>query len=321
MNDLLIIGAGPTGLYAGFQAGLRQIKATIVDGLAMPGGLLTAFYPDKPIYDVPGFVSVRADAFIEAMLAQWRPYHQQVPLVLNEKVTAIKPIEGGYQVTSHLGQTYLARFVLIASGNSTLTPKTIPLADPQLQPHVHYAIHDLTQFKGKRIAVLGGGDSAFDWANTLLPLAQSVTLIHRRDSFRALNQSVITFKSKGHLIAPAVVADMTMTKSGIVLKLQQEADSQSLHVEVDDVVVCYGFVSLPSERRTWGMTMVPEGIVVNAYHETSLPNIFAVGNASTYQGKGNNLASSLGEVAAVMETIQHRLFPGKKIVYSSFLKI
>lgn len=320
MNDLLIIGAGPTGIYAGFQAGLRQIKATIVDGLAMPGGLLTTFYPDKPIYDVPGFVSVRADALIASMLEQWRPYQDQVPLILNQKITAIKPIEGGYHVTAETGQFYQATYVLIASGNGTLTPKTISLPDPKLQPHVHYAIHDLTQFQGKRVAVLGGGDSAFDWANTLVSIAKTVTLIHRRDSFRALNHSVNTFKTKGTLIAPAVVSEMALQPTGIHLTLEQPSQSQMLDIEVDEVVVCYGFLSLPNERSTWGITMVPEGMVVNVYHETNLPNVFAVGNASTYQGKGNNLASSLGEVAAVMETIQHRLFPGKKILYSSFLK-
>jgi len=319
MQDLLIIGAGPAGLYAAFQAGLRGVKATVVDSLPLQGGLLTTFYPDKPIYDIPGFVSIRADHFIETLMAQLAPFSKQISIQYNEKITALKPFENGYAITSEKGQVYHAKFVVVASGTGSLLPRQFQDVQPQVAPHVHYSIKDLSIFKGKRVALMGGGDSAFDWGNTLLPIAQSVTIIHRRQEFRALQHSIDQFKLKGSIQTPFEVTSI-QKESDLFMQLKHVETQLHQTVHVDEIVVCYGFTAALGTYQTWGLVAKQDGIVVNSKMETNLANVFAVGNASTYDGKAKTIATAFGEVASVMELINLRLFPGKKIVYSSFLK-
>ena len=318
--DLMIIGAGPAGLYAGFQAGLRQVKAVIFDALPLQGGLLSTFYPDKPIYDIPGFPLVRADAFVDQLTKQWQGYQSNVPLMLKEKIMKLQAIEGGYELTGESGKTYQGTYVMVATGSGMLSPRTIKVEDPLLVPHVHYAIPNLKTFLGKRVAILGGGDSAFDWANHLLPLASSVTVIHRRNQFRAFQHSVDTFKQQGTLLAPFEMTRLEKGTTGLQLTLTQMENQSISTLDVDEVVVCYGFLASPATYQAWGLSSNQEGILVNTTFESNLKNVFAVGNACSYPSKSKNIATGFGEVASVMETINLRLFPGKKVVYSSFLK-
>lgn len=319
MLDLLIIGAGPSGIYAAFQAGLRGVKAMVVDSLPLQGGLLTTFYPDKPIYDIPGFAHIRADHFIDALMAQYAPFSSQIPIILNEKITGLKANKEGYEVTSDKGKLYQARFIMIASGTGSLLPRQLNDIHPQVAPHIHYSIKDLSIFKEKRVALLGGGDSAFDWGNTLLPIAHSVSLIHRRHEFRALQHSIDQYKKRGQIKTPYEIQTIEKNQD-ITLMLKHVESNDVEKVQVDEVVVCYGFTSSMGTYQPWGLQTKTEGIVVNTKMETNLPNVFAVGNASTYEGKAKTIATAFGEVASVMEVINIRLFPGKKILYSSFLK-
>jgi thioredoxin reductase (NADPH) len=319
MHDLLIIGAGPAGLYAGFQAGLRGVKAIIVDSLPMQGGLLTTFYPDKPIYDIPGFANIRADHFIEALMKQYRPFASQAPIHYEEKIISLKQIKDGYEAISETGNVFQTKFVMIASGAGSLSPRKLESMDEQVLPFVHYSVQDLKRFENKRVVVLGGGDSALDWANTLLPIAQSVTIIHRRQEFRALQHSIDSFKLKGTMFAPYEI-DSINKKNALHIQLNDIEKQKRITVDADEIVVCYGFLASIGTYQTWGLETKPEGIMVNSTMETNLVNVFAVGNASTYEGKSKNIATAFGEVAAVMEMINLRLFPGKKHVYSSFLK-
>ena len=319
MHDLLIIGAGPAGIYAGFQAGLRGVKAIIVDSLPMQGGLLTTFYPDKPIYDIPGFANIRADHFIEALMKQYRPFAAQAPIHYGEKIINLKAIKDGYEAISETGNIFQTKYVMIASGAGSLSPRKLESMHEQVLPFVHYSVQDLKRFEKKRVVVLGGGDSALDWANTLLPIAQSVTIIHRRLEFRALQHSIDSFKLKGKVLAPYDI-DFIAKPSALHIHLTEIEKQTQLTVEADEVVVCYGFLAAVGTYQSWGLEAKQDGIVVNSKMETNLGNVFAVGNASTYEGKSKNIATAFGEVAAVMEMMNLRLFPGKKHVYSSFLK-
>ncbi|MFZ9139576.1 MAG: NAD(P)/FAD-dependent oxidoreductase [Bacilli bacterium] len=319
MQDLLIIGAGPSGIYAGFQAGLRGVKATIVDSLPLQGGLLTTFYPDKPIYDIPGFANIRADHFIEELMKQYRPFAEQVPIYQAEKITKLNPIKDGYELVSETGKTFQSKFVMIASGAGSLSPRKLESVTNEISPYVHYSIQNLKHFEHKRVVVLGGGDSALDWANTLLPIAQSVTIIHRRQEFRALQYSLDVFKTKGQVLTPFEIQSIEKQKE-LRIHVKNIETQKSSTVIADEIVVCYGFLAAIGTYQAWGLDAKQEGIVVNSKMETNLPNVFAVGNASIYDGKSKNIATAFGEVAAVMEQINLRLFPGKKHVYSSFLK-
>lgn len=319
MQDLLIIGAGPSGIYAGFQAGLRGVKATIVDSLPLQGGLLTTFYPDKPIYDIPGFANIRADHFIEELMKQYRPFAKQVPIHHGEKITHLNPIKEGYELHSETGKTFQSKYVMIASGAGSLSPRKLESVTDEVSPYVHYSIQNLKHFEHKRVVVLGGGDSSLDWANTLLPIAQSVTIIHRRHEFRALQYSIDQFKKVGK-VKTAYDIQSIAKKQDLRIHIKN-LDSQMIEeLQVDEIVVCYGFIAALGTYQAWGLQAKQEGILVNSKMETNLPNVFAVGNASTYEGKAKTIATAFGEVASVMEVINLRLFPGKKIVYSSFLK-
>jgi ferredoxin/flavodoxin---NADP+ reductase len=319
--DLIILGAGPAGLYAGFQAGLRNMKAMVIDSLPLPGGLLATFYPDKPVYDIPGFSSIRADDFIKALLNQYARFQTQIPLVLSEKMVSLTKTDQGYVLTNDQGKSYQCQYVLIATGSGTLLPRPLPLDVTSVKDHVHYAMTNLRQFQDKDVVVLGGGDSALDWANTLLPIANNVLIIHRRSDFRALADSVSQFQSKGTILTPYDVSEMKWVDDRIQLAITGVLDQTKQVVTADEIVVCYGFVACPSLYHQWGLHASQEGIVVQPNLETNLANIFAVGNAAAYPGKSKTIATAFGEVASVMEQINGRLNPGKKILYSSFLKL
>jgi ferredoxin/flavodoxin---NADP+ reductase len=319
--DLLIIGAGPAGLYAGFLAGLRGMNAVIVDSLPLYGGQLTTFYPEKPVYDIPGFPSILAKDFIENLKQQWQKYEAVIPLHLNEKITNITPNETGYLVQSESGKIWSTKYVLVASGAGTLTPRMLLIEDERLVTHVHYALKDLNKFSQKDVVILGGGDSALDWGITLLPIAKSVTIIHRRTEFRAMNHVIQLFTDMhGDLKGGYALASLALETSRVSLTIENLFNQEKTILTADEVVVCYGFVANNHPEATWGLIRQKEGIIVNTMMETNLANIFAVGNACYYQGKSKNIAAALGEVTTALEAIHHRIFPGKNMPYSSQLK-
>jgi thioredoxin reductase (NADPH) len=314
--DLIILGAGPAGLYAGFQAGLRQINAIILEALPLEGGQLTTFYPDKPIYDIPGLTSVRADELVVQLTNQWRRFQSTVPLIYDQVVTQIESGESGYKLITNTGTVYQAKYICLASGSGLLSAKRLAFEDP----HIHYAMRDLNQFNQQDVLVLGGGDSALDWANTLLPRAKKVTLVHRRTNFRALETSVNAFNKSGTILTPYDVKSLIRQGEKLHVTLSHLETKEILNLVVDDIVVCYGFVSAFASYQAWGLNANAQGITVNSMMETSREGVFAVGNAATYPGKSKTIASAFGEVTTVFEVINHRLHPGKKLLYSSFLK-
>ena len=317
IHDLIILGAGPAGLYAGFQAGLRQINTVILEALPLQGGQLTTFYPDKPIYDIPGLATVRADAFIDQLTHQWRRFEPSVPISYDQTLIELEKVAIGYKLKTKEGKEFLTKFVCLASGVGLLSPKRIDYDDA----HIHYAMHDLKQFNDKDVLVFGGGDSALDWANTLLPRAKKVTLVHRRTSFRALESSLQTFQSSGHILTPFELQTIIRIGNKLQVKLINLDTNQTMSTEVDDIVVCYGFFASFASYQAWGLNADTQGIKVNSMMETNLQDVFAVGNAASYPGKSKTIASAFGEVTTVFEVINARLHPGKKLLYSSFLKI
>jgi thioredoxin reductase (NADPH) len=320
MQDLIIIGAGPTGIYAGFQAGLRKISATILEALPLTGGLLTTFYPDKPVYDIPGFISIQADQFIQHLISQWQPYQSAVPLKLDQQVVGLTPIEGGYAVTTQTQTTYQAKYVLFATGTGNLKPRLLPFQDQGYAHRVHYAITDLKTFQNQRVVVLGGGDSALDWANTLTGIAKQVTIVHRRHEFRGFASSLSTFKTKGKVLTAYEVKNIVSLNQGVRLDLLNLETEIEAKMEADHIVVCYGFMSTLGTYTKLGLHAQADGIHVDQRGQTNLSHVYAVGNAAIYQGKSKTIATALGEVASVMETINSQLHPGQKILYSSQLK-
>jgi thioredoxin reductase (NADPH) len=196
ISDLLIIGGGPTGLFAAFYAGLRKMSVTIVDSLEVLGGQLVTLYPEKDIYDVAGFPKVLAKDLASNLVEQALQYHPRI--CLGEQVMTLEFDEGEscYNVTT-TSSKHRSRAILIAAGIGSFTPKTLSLpgASDYLGRGLHYFVKSMEPFKGRRVLIVGGGDSAVDWANMLSPLADKVTLIHRRDQFRAHEDSVIKMRA------------------------------------------------------------------------------------------------------------------------------
>lgn len=308
--DITIIGAGPVGLFAAFYAGMRGMKTKLVDSLAELGGQLTALYPDKYIYDMAGFPKVLARDLVRDLERQAMQFSPTI--CLEEKVTTLTPVEGGFELGSELGRAHRTKTVLITAGVGAFAPKK--LDNPEWARFegngLHYVIPDLRIFTGRRILVVGGGDSAVDWALHLEEIAQSVTLIHRRDTFRAHEDSV----RKLHASSAKVVLFHELkaiegngrVQRAVIFDNRTKAETT---LEIDDLVVNFGFLANLGPIRTWGLTLDKISLVVNQQMETNIPGVMAAGDIATYPGKLKLIVTGTGEATMAVCTAKMRCDP------------
>jgi thioredoxin reductase len=294
--DLTIIGGGPTGLFAAFYAGMREMRVKIVDSLAELGGQLSALYPDKYIYDVAGFPKVLSRDLVAAMTEQALKFHPTV--CLEQKVTELKPVDGGFVLATERGEEHRTKTVLITAGVGAFAPRKIEKRDfDHFEGHgLHYLLRDLSAFEGRRLLLLGGGDSALDWALHLEPIAKELTLIHRRDRFRAHEDSVNKlYASRARVLTfyelKTIEGDGRVERAVIFDNRSQE----ELTLEVDDVIVNFGFVANLGPIKTWGLEIKGNSIVVNQKMETNIPGVYAAGDIVTFPGKLKLIATGAGE--------------------------
>jgi len=314
LYDITIIGAGPTGLYAAYYAGFRALRTKIVDSQSDLGGQVTALYPDKYIYDVAGFPKILGKDLIRNQVEQAMQYEPSV--VLNERVEHLERLaDGNYRLVTHTGQEHFTRVVLITAGIGAFTPKKYnrPELDRYEGKGLHFAVRNREDFRDRRVLVVGGGDSALDWALNLLPLVRELTLIHRRDQFRAHEDSV-----RKLLASPAKV------KLFYELKALEGADrveralifnnrtKEEEVLEVDAVLAFLGLVSNLGPIREWGLVIEEDSIVVNTKMETNLPGVYAAGDITTYPGKLKLIATGYGEAATAVNNAYTYLNPGAK---------
>jgi ferredoxin/flavodoxin---NADP+ reductase len=295
--DLVIVGAGPVGLFGAFYAGLRGMRVTLVDSLAELGGQLSALYPDKFIYDVAGFPKIKSRDLVASLSEQALQYQAEVRL--EERVTGLERTGDAWTLTTARGRIE-ARTVLITAGVGAFAPRK--LEDAALARFegrgLHYVLPSLAPFTGRRILVMGGGDSALDWGLHLEPIAKQVTLIHRRDRFRAHEDSVSKI-----MTSSAKVLTFTELKTiegdGRVERVIvfDNRTQEETTIEVDDVVVNFGFVADLGPIKTWGLEIKGNSLVVNAKMETNLPGVFAAGDIVSYVGKLKLIATGFGEAA------------------------
>jgi thioredoxin reductase (NADPH) len=309
MLEVLIIGAGPSGLYAAFLAGLRNLKAAVIESSQEAGGQLTAVYKDKYIYDIPGFAKITAKDYIDGQVEQYNRFKDTLPIYYNEEAIDIQKMND-YFVVRTTTMTIETKFVLIAHGGGGFVPQK--LKTDQHYDNILYFIKDLNQFNGKKVVVLGGGDSALDWAIDISEHAKDVTLIHRRDEFRALQSSVDTFKSKGHILTPYMI-DEVEGQDGIAKKLQLKhaKTHEKLTIVSDYILVNYGFVLTKSRLEAWGIEGDKGLIKVDYTMQTSIPGIYAAGNGIDYPGKVKLISTGQGEAATAIQSITTLLYPEK----------
>lgn len=313
--DITIVGGGPSGLFAAFYAGLRDVRTKIIDSLPQLGGQLMALYPDKYIYDIPGFPKVLAREFVERQVEQAIEFSPTV--CLNEKVIDIRSgPDDVIQLETEPGAIHLSRTVIIAAGVGAFVPRTLDLPDVKRMEGkgIYYFVQDLEAFQGQRVLVVGGGDTALDWAHSLLNTAAEVTLIHRRGTFRAHEQSI-----KEILVSSCTVLcyyELKALHGNERIEAATIFDNRSgeeITLDVDAIVLGLGFLANLGPIRSWGLEIVKNSILVDSTMRTNLPGVYAVGDITTYEGKLKLIATATAEAAIAANYAKGYLDPGAKV--------
>ncbi len=313
--DITIIGGGPIGLFTAFYGGMRQASVKIIESLPQLGGQLSALYPEKYIYDVAGFPKIRAQELINNLKEQMAKFTPTV--VLEQSVEKlIKQDDGIFMLTTDK-ETHYSKSIIITAGNGAFQPRRLEL-ESALQyegKNLHYFIDDLNNFAGQKVVVFGGGDSAVDWALMLEPIAEKVTIIHRRDKFRAHEHSVENLQnSKVDIKTPFVPAELIGDENGVRQVVIQEANGEKQEtIDVDAVIVNYGFVSSLGPIKEWGLNIEKNSIVVNSKMETNIPGIYAAGDICTYDGKVKLIACGFGEAPTAVNNAKAYIDPKARI--------
>jgi thioredoxin reductase (NADPH) len=335
IQDITIIGGGPTGLFAMFYAGMRGATAQIVDALPQLGGQLTALYPEKYIFDVAGFPQVLAKDLVKALAEQASRWGY--PAHLNQRVTGLEEGEGAHGKKQFVLVTETDRFptrsILIAAGIGAFSPRRLP--QPCATGWYGRGIYDVVtnpdDYVDQKVVIIGGGDSAFDWGTQLVERAEHVTLVHRSDRFRAHGATVAEFQSavdagRATLLTFHELADIRACDGGdrfSHLVLKDIKAKSTREVEADVVLPMLGFVSDLGPLGTWGLTLEKDEIVVNTQMETGRDGIWAAGDITTYPGKLKLIATGFSEAAIAVNQAVHWVYPEKKVTpgHSSNLAI
>ncbi len=320
-TDVLIIGAGPVGLFAVFELGLLDIKTHLVDILDKVGGQCAELYPEKPIYDIPGIPLITGHGLSESLMEQIKPFH---PIFhLGEMVTSIENIgDPLFRVSTDAGKTFECKAVVIAAGGGSFQPKRPPIAgiEPYEDKSVFYAVRKMENFRGKDVMIVGGGDSALDWTLNLQPIAKRLTLVHRRDDFRGAPDSVNKMRA---LVAAGSmdlrigqVSDLEGADGQLTAASVKDKDGAVTRVACDAMLPFFGLTMKLGPVANWGLDMTDELIKVDvSTFETNRPGIFAIGDINTYPGKLKLILSGFHEGALMAQRVHHYVHPEKRLVF------
>jgi len=319
-TDILIIGAGPTGLFTVFEAGLLKLKCHLIDALPQPGGQLAELYPKKPIFDIPGYPTVLAGELVTNLMEQIKQF--EPGFTLTETAETIDKLDDGtFVVTTNKGTQHHSKAVAIAGGLGTFEPRK-PLIDG-IQNYeergVEYFVKDPELFRNKKIVIAGGGDSALDWSVFLADVASQVTLVHRRNEFRGALDSVEKVQElkkigKINLITPAEV--VAIQGEGHLKSITLENEGVQQVLETDFFIPLFGLTPKLGAIANWGLEIEKNAIKVdNALdYQTNIPGIYAIGDVNTYPGKLKLILCGFHEATLMCQSVYQRLNPGKKYV-------
>lgn len=317
-TDALIIGAGPCGLFQIFELGLLGIQADIVDTLKQPGGQCTELYPDKPIYDIPALPVCGAQELVDRLLQQAKPFN--ATFHLGQEVTELQKLENGaFHVATSAGTRFVARTVIIAGGVGSFQPRklAVPGVEAFETRQVHYRVRSASDFHGKDLVILGGGDSALDWTVSLCENARGLHLVHRRAEFRGAPATVARIKelvAAGRMHLHVGTAHAHQVTDGRLTGLSiKNADGQILDLPAEHVLVFFGLHPRLGPIAEWGLELEKKALKVDTEKfETSVPGIFAIGDINTYPGKKKLILSGFHEAALAAFAVQHHLNPEKR---------
>ncbi len=318
ITDITIIGGGPTGLFASFYTGMRGGTAQIVDALPELGGQLTALYPEKYIFDVGGFTKILAKDLVKALREQADQFHFRSHL--NQNVIALEQSDGQFVLVTETDR-FPTRAIVIAGGIGAFSPRRLPqaCAEPWYGRGIFDRVSDPEEFRGQRIVIIGGGDSAFDWAQQLRDRAKAVTLVHRSDKYRAHGATVSDVQ------AAATAGRTTLLPFHELADIQSEGEKltgvtvrdvkakTTRNIDADAILPMLGFHSDIGALGEWGLNCEKDEIVVNSLMETGRSGIYAAGDITTYPGKLKLIATGFGEAATAVNQAVHWIYPDKKV--------
>lgn len=308
--DLLIIGAGPTGLYAAYYAGFRGHRVAVVDSLPELGGQITAMYPEKQILDVAGFPSVKGRDLVEGLVAQAAT--AKPDYFLDRTARDLVEDADGVTVTLDDGTEIRAGAVLITAGIGKFSPRPLPAGEGWLGRGLEFFVPSFAPYAGKDVVIVGGGDSAFDWALHLEPVAASVTLVHRRDAFRAHERTVEEVTaSRTRIITRAEVAELRGAEH--LEEVDVVVDGETTTLPCQALVAALGFIADLGPIQQWGIEVHKRHVVVDSAMRTNLARVFAAGDITEYPGKVRLIAVGFGEAATAVNNATVAIDPTAKV--------
>jgi thioredoxin reductase (NADPH) len=323
-TDVVIVGAGPCGLFAVFELGLLDIKAHLVDILPKVGGQCAELYPEKPIYDIPGFPIVTGQGLVDNLVEQIKPFGPTFHL--NQMIEALEPIGTAeaprFRVTTDAGTIFETKTVIVAAGGGSFQPKKPPI--PGIEAYegnsVFYAVRKMEAFRGRDILIVGGGDSALDWTLNLQPIAKRVTLMHRRDDFRAAPHSVEQMRA---LVASGAM-DMKLGQvtglkgegSALQAAICRDNAGETFEIACNTLLPFFGLTMKLGPIADWGLNLHENLIPADTEKfETSTPGIFAIGDINTYPGKLKLILSGFHEAALAAQKVHRYVYPDKRLTF------
>ncbi|MFC7392134.1 NAD(P)/FAD-dependent oxidoreductase [Scopulibacillus cellulosilyticus] len=313
--DVTIIGGGPAGLFSAFYGGIREMKVKVIESMPQLGGQLAALYPEKYIYDVAGFPKVRAQTLVDQLTEQASQFDPV--FVVNQTVQNVtKKANGLFEIYTE-EEVHFSKTVLITAGVGAFQPRQLKIDEAAIYEgkNLHYFVNDMNQFTGQNVVICGGGDSAVDWALMLEPIAKSVSLVHRRDKFRAHEQSVNQLKdSSVNILTSYIAAGLVGDGNKISQFMIQHTDTDEiLSIDIDALIVNYGFISSLGPIKDWGLNIEKNSIVVNSRMETNIPGIYACGDIVSYDGKVKLIATGFGEAPIAISNAKSYIDPKAKL--------
>jgi len=304
--DLLIVGAGPVGLFGAYYAGVRTLSTAVLDSLEEPGGQITAMYPEKAIFDVAGFPAIKGRDLVDELLKQAAPHNPHY--LLGHQAVELERGEGAFAVTTAAGLRIDCRAIVITGGIGTFTPRPLPAGGDYLGRGLAHFVPDPARYVGEDVVVVGGGDSALDWALMLEPLAKSITIVHRRAEFRAHPHSVELLKASSvNILTDAQISGVRGDPD--VTEVDIDVLGTVHTITCSRLVAALGFTANLGPLMEWGIEIKKRQIVVDSMGRTTVPGIYAAGDIVDYEGKVKLIATGFGEVATAVNNAAAYLNP------------
>ncbi|WP_031526961.1 NAD(P)/FAD-dependent oxidoreductase [Dyadobacter crusticola] len=319
-TDICIIGSGPVGLFAVFEAGLLKMRCHLVDALPQVGGQLSEIYPQKPIYDIPGFPSIQAQQLVDNLMEQIAPF--KPGFTLGERVDSVSKLENGFLVQTHDDTSILCKVVVIAGGLGCFEPRK-PVINGLEQfegKGISYFVKNPETFRNRKVVLSGGGDSALDWAIFLAPIASELTLVHRGETFRGAPDSaekVVEMAHQGQLRLLLEAQITEVAGNGHLQSLTVSTKQNGLfNLEADHLIPLFGLTPKLGPIADWGLALDKSAIEVNVDdYSTSIPGIFAIGDINTYTGKLKLILSGFHEAALMAQSAFKYVYPEQKLSF------